>query len=247
MSPGGSTKAVTRSDSKERVASFTQTELEAIVKKAVESAVESAVQVTTAAFEEKLKTLQSELELQRSRANAIEAELQTALKAHQALLRDHNRLEQYSRRAHLRISGLKVGEGEDCKNVVAEFLSANLRTKEKNRICITRADLDAAHILPVRPFSDEERADGNGRRIPMVIVRFFSRELRDSVMLCRRSLKNTGFSLQEDLTVRNYRLLQSLKKCPKVDTTWTWNGKIFAKEKGAPKGRSFDIFDALPM
>jgi hypothetical protein len=69
----------------------------------------------------------------------MEAELDAALKAHQALLRDHNRLEQYSRRAHLRISGLEVEEGEDCKTVVAEFLSAELRTKENKRICVTCA------------------------------------------------------------------------------------------------------------
>jgi hypothetical protein len=242
----GASKATTRSGSKERAATtavFTQIELEAIVKKASDS----AVQVATAAFEEKLKTLRSELELQRCRTKALEAELDTARNAHQALLVDHNRLEQYSRRAHLRISGLELSEGQDCKTAVAEFLSGKLRTRENKRMCITRADLDAAHILPVRPLSQEERAKSKEERTPMIICCFFSRELRDNVILCRRSLKSSGCSIQEDLTVRNFRLLQSLKKCPKVESTWTWNGKVFAKEKGARKGKVYDLFDPLPL
>jgi hypothetical protein len=100
----------------------------------------------------------------------------------------------------------------------------------------------------VRLLSDEERAKRKKERIPMLIVQFFSHELRDSVMLCRRSLKKTGQHstlLQEDMTARNYKLLQSLKRCDKVDATWTWNGKIFAKVKGATNRQVFYIFDDL--
>jgi hypothetical protein len=233
-----------RSDSKEDpTVSFTKAQLEELVR----DAVDAAVKVATNAFTQRLHTMEKALQLQRERTAALETELETARKAHLTVLADHNRLEQYSRRAHLRISGLPLEEQADAKQVVADFLSEKLRTKTRGRICVTRADLDAAHKLPARPLTEEERAKGKEERTPMIIVRFHSRELRDSVMSCRRSLKNTGCSLQDDLTKRNYQMLQSLKKCEKLDSVWTWNGKIFGKLKGKEKGDVYDIFDTLPL
>ena len=241
-------KPFTRSDSAAKedtptTIAFTQAELEVIVHQAVEA----AVKVATDAFTQRLLKMENDLQQQRDLVKAMEFELDATRKAHRALLSDHNRLEQYSRRAHLRISGLPIADNDDCKQVVADFLSEKLRTKQNGRVGVTRADLDAAHKLPVRPLTSEERASGKEKRTPMVIVRFYSRELRDRVMLCRRSLKNSGCSIQEDLTRRNYSLYLYLKKCPRLDSVWTWNGKVFGKESGKESGEVFDIFDPLPL
>jgi hypothetical protein len=240
----GGPKPVLRSDSKEDLSvSFSRAQLEELCKQAADA----AVKVANDAFSKRLQSMEKALQQQRDRTAALEAELEAARKAHLSVLADHNRLEQYSRRAHLRISGLPLKDGDDAKQVVADFLSDKLRTTKNGRISVTRADLDAAHKLPARPLTEVERAEGKEERIPMVIVRFHSRELRDMVMMSRRSLKNTGCSLQDDLTKRNYQLLQSLKRCPKLDSVWTWNGKLFGKLKGKERGDVYDIFDPLPL
>ncbi|ELU03463.1 hypothetical protein CAPTEDRAFT_217999 [Capitella teleta] len=231
----------TRKDSVD-VATFTKAELDSLVKECVNA----AVKVATDAFNKRLQAQEKEIQTYSSLVQTREMELETALKANRNSLANLNRLEQYSRRAHLRISGVKMERRDDCKQVVADFLSQKLETKEKGRINVSSQDLDVAHTLPTRPLSPEESASGK-ERIPKVIVRFFSRELRDAVMQCRRSLKNTGCSLQDDLMTRNYSLVQSLKKCPKLESVWTWNGKVFAKEKGESRGRVFDINDPLPL
>ena len=174
----------------------------------------------------------------------------------------YNKLEQYSRRSHLRIRGLVVPEGEDCKEAVADFVNKNLRSNGQPLPQIRAADIDAAHPLPIRkskktqqkdlestdpkePAAESSQPERTPR--PMLIVRFHERDVRDRIIRARRSLKDSGFSIHEDLTSQNAALLNKLTKCSSVEAAWTWGGKVYARIRGQPKTQRFDIFDTLPM
>ena len=168
----------------------------------------------------------------------------------------NNNLEQYSRRSHLRIRGLDIPEGADCKAVVVQFVNTKLRSKDQPITPITTADIDAAHPLPVRkpPRNADADTDATGAKIPanpprpVIIVRFHQRDIRDRIIRARRSLKRCAekFSVQEDLTAQNFALLRKLSAREAVDSAWSWQGKIFARLAGESKARRFDIHDPLP-
>ena len=217
--------------SKEAEISITQRELDEMV--------EEAVKTATKLFQKKL--------------DQVNARLNQQMKENKMLRSHINRLEQYSRRSHLRIYGLPVGREEDCKEAVATFLSNNLKKKDNTPIKVSRSDIDAAHPLPNKakvPIpSRNPSASGSlqASNHPAIIVRFFSRELRDACMVSRRSLKDSRYSLQDDLTRANVNLMKELKGCPNVEKVWSWTGKIFALLKGQSRGKIFDIIDKLPQ
>jgi hypothetical protein len=220
--------------------SITKEELDNLI----ETAVKKAIETTTSFFEEKLNE-------QRERIDQLQNRLKKAEIA-------NNKLEQYSRRSHLRIHGLKLKSGENCKQAVCKFISNRLSDEHHRPLRIQHYDLDAAHPLPLRPREEEEteekqRADqpSDGRRpkprIPTIIVRFHCRDMRDAVIRARKQLKNSGITITEDLTTKNALLLRRLQTSEHFQSAWSWEGKIFAKHRSSGKDSKpvkFDIYDA---
>lgn len=217
-----------------------------VTKQELDEAIQGALKVVTDLYERKLALMQRQLTLKERETKELKREV--------------NHLEQYSRRSHLRIWGLEVGKGKNCKEVVASFLSKNLKKKDGTKINVSARDIDAAHTLPSRspyvpPVSSVPTATSATSAAasspplrpppPQIIVRFFARDIRDACMTSRRSLKGTKFSLQEDLTKQNVNYLKSLKACQDAESAWSWNGKLFAKVNGLIK--KFDICDPLPL
>ena len=218
----------------------------------IQEAVSQAEERLTAAFEEKLELAVSDLRVKLDREKAKCNELQLQLKKAQV---ENNRLEQCSRRSNLRILGLGLGKDADCKQTVANFLSEKLKDRDGNSITVTRDDLDAAHPLPVRATPSTENASTarNTRSSSAantvapacnpIIVRFHARELRDRIIKSRRCLKNTGLTIQEDLTAANAKLLKKLSTDSTFKAAWTWEGKVFAIPKGGSRAKRFDIWE----
>ena len=71
-----------------------------------------------------------------------------------------------------------------------------------------------------------------------IIVRFHRRDTKYNVMKLRKHLRGTGVSISEDLTKRNLVMMNDLKHHPRIEDTWAWNGKIFAK---GTNGKSFVV------
>jgi len=151
-----------------------------------------------------------------------------------------NDVEQYGRRNNIRIRGLKLRQGEECQIAVAMFLN------EKLQVNISCEDIDAAHIIPTRSDNSAESlptssasasssTQSRQRALPAVIVRFKKRDVRDSVLRKRRLLKNSSVSIVEDLTTLNSQTINHVSKDPKVETAWTWNGKIYVLTKSGDK------------
>jgi hypothetical protein len=233
------------SESSEATATFTRQEIQTIV--------EAAVQVALDAFNTKLQSLQKALDDQKRQNEMLRSELEAAHNERLILNAEVNDLEQYSRRSHLRIRGLKMSNNTDCKAAVAEFLSNRLKQSRGRGLQVYREDIDAAHPLPTstRPSLHDSHATDSEpspqEAPPTIIVRFHDRELRDTVMAARRSLKSTGITLSDDLTAKNVKLMKSLKACPKIESVWSWQGKIYAKAKGTNKGKRYGINDTLPL
>jgi hypothetical protein len=217
--------------------SITKAELDSLI----ESAVKKALESSSAFFEEKLKEQQEQI-----------VELQNSLKKAECA---NNKLEQYSRRSHIRIHGLKLQRGVNCKQAVCNFINDNLKNKNKQPLGVNPFDLDAAHPLPLHQKKEDPTTtlakQQNDRpkpeRLPVIIVRFHCRDLRDAVIKSRRQLKDTGISITEDLTTKNAALLYKLQHSEHFQSAWSWEGKIFARHKtSAPDSRpvKFDIFDA---
>ncbi|ELU12364.1 hypothetical protein CAPTEDRAFT_208819 [Capitella teleta] len=177
-------------DSKEMVG-FSKEEIDTLV----QDTVDAAIRNTTTLFNQKLRDLQErhDKEMEELRGQLTE-EKEEVIKL-RAQIRETtlaaNDLEQYSRRSHIRIHGLSLTAGTDCKGAVAAFIRQRVKDRQGRSLEVNADDFDAAHPLPLRRANPPvEHQAAPKERIPAIIVRFFSRDKRDLVLSCRRSLKD---------------------------------------------------------
>ena len=208
---------------------ISQAEIDCIVARAVAQATKE----TTDLFQRKMAEME---ERHQQHFKELEASLRTQEK-------HNNHLEQYSRRSHLRIWGLQVKPGESCKSAVAAFVG-QLKDARNNPILCTEEDIDAAHPLPTRSQTRRQtRQSSAASTDSCTIVRFHRRDLRDSILKARRQLKGKGQAVNEDLTSKNFTLLRKLSADDSIDSAWSWNGKIYAKDKRRQLVKRYDIHD----
>ena len=103
----------------------------------------------------------------------------------------------------------------DCTAKVCAIFS------DKVGIPITASDIEVAHRTGQR----------NSTRARPILVRFFDRKKRDSVLTNRRNLKNKGIVIGEDLTYANYQVFRKASEHSATMSVWSSNGKILAKVK----------------
>ena len=132
-----------------------------------------------------------------------------------------NEAEQHGRSWNVRVFGIKEGgQGKvettaDCVTKVTTLFT------EKLGVAVTGEDIEVAH---------RTGKPGTGRARP-IIVRFYSRQKKKSVLENRRKLKQTGVTVAEDLTKLNYNLLMKASKHSAALTAWSSNGNILVKAK----------------
>lgn len=159
-----------------------------------------------------------------------------------SVIKKTNENEQYSRRNHLRFWGIKLNPNEGAADAVVRVVNSRLiiNGSDGTRLPLTSQHIEVAHTLRTPAYANP----GNP---PPIIVRFYSRNVRDRIIAARRQLKKTDVSISEDLTVQNQKLITELKKCPLVSNTWSWNGKVYYALKSNNKVRhQFHMFDDLP-
>ena len=85
---------------------------------------------------------------------------------------------QYSRHNNVRIKGLQVTSSDDCHTTVADFIQKNLH------LHIGVDDIEVAHTLPTRSTRANQHtaANSSDSRSSMIIVHFWQRDVRDSVI-----------------------------------------------------------------
>lgn len=166
--------------------------------------------------------------------DCVQKEIESVRSEARAAICAANDVEQYGRRNNVRIRGLAIRKDEDCRSMVIAFL------KEKLQVDVTTEDIEAAHILPSRPELGDNASQPSSQGLqqrgpPVIIVRFWERDLRDQVLRSRRRLKKTRFAIIEDLTALNAKTLSRISKDPNVVTAWSWSGKVHALTKTGNK------------
>ena len=164
-----------------------------------------------------------------------------------------NSLQQYTRNWSLRFFGLVETEGETVTDCVDKVVTL---VKNKLNVNISTTDIEIAHRTGKKPSRDErdgpehmESGDsdgagavggagagprpgaGTGAKHRPIIVRFYSRLVRDSVLIKRKVLKDTGVSIGEDLTPENFKCLKKVQEHSGTLSSWSHRGKILAKLK----------------
>lgn len=126
-----------------------------------------------------------------------------------------NDLEQYTRRANIRVFGLKGDKDESATE--SERLVCKL-FQEKLGVSVQGKDIDIAHRTG-RPVPGKPR---------QIIVKFMSRKMKEAVMRDRRKLKGSGIVIAEDLTATNAQLYATCRRDPQFSAVWTKNGRTIA-------------------
>ena len=187
------------------------------------------VKCLTKTFMEKLEKLEGRLFETEVKAEKLESEVKSLKKVNEGMIKQQDRrikqnerelndLQQYSRRWNLRVFKVPEKEKEtaaDCTAKVCAIFS------DKVGIPITASDIEVAHRTGQR----------SSTRARPILVRFFDRKKRDSVITSRRNLKNKGIVIGEDLTYANYQVFRKTSEHSATMSVWSSNGKILAKVK----------------
>ena len=258
VTPDVTTSAVTTANAtellftKDDVSSYIQIGIAAAIKKLEEDYERklatlnsrlSSVEVENQELKERLDSVQINCKLVKhaeERLKKMEHLLEDANKTKKQQEKEINNLEQYSRRSHLRIRGLRMLPDETCKSAVTRFCKTWLHVK------IQEDDLDDAHPLPTTTPSTEPKRITGPQPTPTIIVRFHCRHQRDAVLKARKALKGQSIVISEDLTKKNQDLLRRLHDSGKFASTWSWMGKVYAIARGENRSVRYDIHDTIP-
>ena len=63
------------------------------------------------------------------------------------------------------------------------------------------------------------------------MVVFLRKDDLTSTILARKKLKGSGITIVEDLSKETHQLFNRVRKDPRVDSAWTWEGKVKIKVK----------------
>ena len=148
-----------------------------------------------------------------------------------------NNNEQYSRRDNIKIYGLSLLPGDDCKSKVKNFLAKDLNIHVKDE------EISVAHIVPRRI---QPTNPGQAPQPPPIIVRFApsGRDRRMDILKGRKRLKETGVRIYEDLTEINQGLINRLRNHDGIKSSWSINGKIYGLTENDKKIK-FDPYEGI--
>lgn len=130
-----------------------------------------------------------------------------------------DRLEQYSRRDSIRISGVPEERQENTNEKVIKVVS-------DLGLSIQPSDISVSHRLG--PYN----GNSNNVRPRPIIAKFVRRDIKTQICRNKKKIKNVqgreNVFIDEDLTPLRFRLVKELRKEP-GRTVWTIDGRIFTK------------------
>lgn len=194
--------------------------------------IKTEIKILTDTFVEKISRLEGRVFELEARVDKKDNEITSLLKKNDELLnavknqetkvkqneKDMNDIQQYSRRWNVRVYRVPETEREtmeDCVKKVCRIFTQDVG------VATSPSDIEVAHRTGQR----------SGQRNRPILVRFFDRKKRDNIMANKKKLKNKGVVVGEDLTAANYKLYTAAYKHSASLSTWTVNGKVFAKLK----------------
>ena len=139
--------------------------------------------------------------------------MEEVMKDKMAELHEHAKNnEQHSRKSSLRVFGIPEVEGEDSQSQVIDFFNNVLKAEIKPE------DIDITHHIGRRDRDVQavsQSAPNRCRSRPKVLV-----------MRNKKDLKDTGYSIAEDLAPQIYKRLKKIKDPATISKCWSVDGKI---------------------
>ena len=80
-----------------------------------------------------------------------------------------------------------------------------------------------------------------------MLVRLYSRQIRELLLSKKSNLKETEFVLHEDAPLIQCRLLFKLKHHDNIESAWLGNGTIFARKLSGGDKFKVDIHDDIDI
>lgn len=208
----------------------------------------NSVNVFSGKYDELLnqtKTSNSQFQRQARDITLIKQDLTIIDKRAVEALDEVDNLAQYIRRDCLEISGIQVNDDTSAEEIVESV-------GEAIGIDINRDDISIAHPIP----------SYNPKTPPKVIVKFTQRKTRNKFYEKRKNLakkkakdlpnldlaSNTDIYISESLTPKRKKLFSEVNKTKKRfkwKFIWTYNGKIFMKQKEGSRTYSFENIEDL--
>lgn len=145
-------------------------------------------------------------------------------------IRKANANEQYSRKNNVKIMDLPESSEEteiSLTRLVCELF------RDKANIILEPQSIEAIHRIPGKPNSPKP-----------LLVKFRNNGVKTNVMKARRSMREIGHRLVDDVTRMNAGLINRLTLHNKIDSAWFFNGSVFGK---TVEGRrmKFNLYDSI--
>lgn len=157
--------------------------------------------------------LENKIEKNMKVCDDLDQKIAKMQKLQETVAKDMNNLEQYSRRNSVRIFGLKELPNENTNDLIKQL------ARDKLSVDLIDTSIDRSHRVG--------RSAVNGRPRAL-LVKLTSYQHKLELMKARRKLKGSGIVIAEDLTNQNHVTLMETKKHAKVESCWTWDGRILA-------------------
>jgi hypothetical protein len=145
-----------------------------------------------------------------------------------------NEIEIHNRRWAFRILGLEAPAKretiKEAKEKVVEFLKTKLKLEH-----VEIQHVDCAHR--VGPVTDKNKQT--------MLVRLYSRDNVDTILSVRKTLKDSGYIIYEDLPMITRLLINDLKKNYGLNSTWYSNGKVWVKKTATSEKFIIGITDNI--
>ena len=122
--------------------------------------------------------------------------------------------EQYSRRNNLRIHGIQPDS--ECRLLAVNFIKSVLKVDR-----IEEKEIAHSAYGPQSTYGNDQTSTAQPARRPVILVRFYQRDHRDTVIRARKILKGTRYAVTEDLTSLNVKTMNRLKNSDMVRNTWS--------------------------
>ncbi|KAH3748179.1 hypothetical protein DPMN_182617 [Dreissena polymorpha] len=140
---------------------------------------------------------------------------------------NHN--EQYSRKNNIKIMDVKEEPNESITTlsikVTTLFQDQNIEIKPEQIVAIHRIPTKKGQIRPV-------------------LIKLRNNDDKSTVMRKRKEMKQSGHRLVDDVTALNTGLMSRLQLHKDIESTWFFNGSVFAKTKREDRIK-FDLYDNI--
>lgn len=199
------------------------------------SKVTSAVMAELATLRGEVADLKAELSARDTVIEGMQRDLSEQAKANDGL-------EQYQRRANVRVFGVPEMEGEDTDESVIELV------KSKMNIAITKRDIDRSHRVGAKKTQRDEGGSSagetsNNQRPRAIIVKFMSYRVRAQILQGRSRLAKSGITIKEDLTQTRMSVLNKAIELHGLRNVWTIDGRVHWRSTDGVKRSATTIKD----